>query len=459
MMMNKGTRYFIWLLMFPLMFSSSCRNTWLEAKPDKSLVVPNTIKDYQALLDNTSTTFNIFQASGLAEMAAGDFYITNTSWLNLFSIQEKSAYIWEQTSKFYNGEASTDWVESYKRILNANVILEGIEKIKPAANEQQEWNNVKGSALFLRAFDFFHLAQEYCKSYVASTAITEMGLPLRLEYNVNIQVKRSTLQQTYDQIIKDLDLAVDLLGSHPTYKTRPSKQAVYALLARVYLAMENYDQAGIKADAALKIQSELLDFSKLNNNASYPVERFNTEVIFHSTFSYGIFNATRLIVEPGLFELYAADDYRKQLFFKSVAAGVTYRGNYSGDKNFFGGLATDELYLIRAESKARNGDLPSALADLNHLLKSRWKGVYTDMVSNDPDLVLRLILTERRKELIFRGIRWSDLRRLNRDSRFAVTLTRVLNGQTYTLLPNDKRYVFPIDEEELRLSGIQQNER
>jgi hypothetical protein len=68
-------------------------------------------------------------------------------------------------------------------------------------------------------------------------------------------------------------------------------------------------------------------------------------------------------------------------------------------------------------------------------------------------------LAERRKELIYRGIRWSDLRRLNRDSRFGIILTKTLNGVTYSLLPNDKRYVLPIDEIEIRLSGIQQNNR
>lgn len=81
------------------------------------------------------------------------------------------------------------------------------------------------------------------------------------------------------------------------------------------------------------------------------------------------------------------------------------------------------------------------------------------MISNDATEVLRLVLNERRKELAFRGIRWSDLRRLNKDERFAVTLSRTLNGQTYQLSPNDKRYVIPIDEQEIRLSGIEQNER
>lgn len=311
---------------------------------------------------------------------------------------------------------------------------------------------------FIGHLVFFLLAQQYCIAYTPD-ASNNLGLPLRLSYNVNIQVKRSTLQETYDQIITDLKSAEILLSNQRSYKTRPSKAAAYALLARVYLSMENYANAGKYADLAIQLQPELINYSTLNGSAAYPVTRLNAEVILHSTFSYGIFGVTRLIVEPELYNQYAVDDYRKTVFFAKNTNGVTFKGSYSGNKNLFGGLTTAEQYLIRAEAFARAGALSSALADLNFLLRSRWKANYVDLKSSDATAVLTYILQERRKELIFRGIRWSDLRRLNRDSRFAVTLVRNLNGQTYTLLPNDKRYVFPIDAEELRLSGIEQNDR
>lgn len=439
---------------------ASCKKGWLEVNPDDSLIVPNTLQDYQALLDNTSPTFNNTQACGLAEIASGDFYILYTSWQSLFSTQEKSAYIWGPTTNFYNNESSADWVNTYSRILNSNIILDGIRKIKVPSSKQNEWNNITGSALFFRSFDFFNLAQEYCKSYDQNTAKSELGLPLRLDYNVNIQLQRATLQQTYDQIIVDLKSALPLLGTKPLFKTRPSKQAVFALLARTYLVMENYSQAKLYTDSALQIQPELMDYSALNSNANYPIQRFNPEVIFNSTFSFGIFNASRLIVEPTLLDSYSEGDYRRKVFFKDNPNGTTtYKGSYNSDKNLFGGLATDELYLIRAECNARIGNITAALADLNHLLKTRWNLSYKEFSADNAEQVLTFILKERRKELVFRGLRWQDLRRLNKDNRFATTLTRTLNNQIYTLPPNDKKYVFPIDEMELKLSGIQQNDR
>jgi len=106
------------------------------------------------------------------------------------------------------------------------------------------------------------------------------------------------------------------------------------------------------------------------------------------------------------------------------------------------------------------GKLDYAMKDLNMLLRNRWrKGTYTDQIALDPNDALDKILMERRKELIFRGLRWSDLRRLNRDPRFAKTLTRIVEEVTYRLPPNDPKYVYPIPESEIKLSGIQQNVR
>lgn len=459
-MIMKNKRSLIVICCLPLFFVllQSCGKDWLEAKPDKSLLVAKTIGDYQSLIDN-SNLFNVNQSIGLAEIGAGDFFVPFLGWQSLFNVQEKTAYVWAPTENFYGEEQSLDWVNGYQKVLNANLILEGIEKLKPRTTELQDWNNIKGAALFFRAFTYFNLAQEYCVAYYALNAEADLGLPLRLESDFNVVVKRSNLKQTYDRIITDLLLAVDLLSTKPAYKTRPSKEAAYALLARTYLSMEHYEQAGIYAELALQIQPDLLDYKELNNKLSFPMERFNTEVIFQSVFTYGIFNAVRLTVEPALYDSYATDDRRKKLFFTENANGMTFKGSYNGDKNLFGGLATDELYLIRAEVNARKGALNLALSDLNHLRRKRWDSNYKKWSDSNSDAVLSFILEERRRELVFRGIRWTDLRRLNRDSRFAVTLTRVLNGVTYSLRPNDKRYIFPIDNEEIRLNKIEQNER
>jgi len=119
------------------------------------------------------------------------------------------------------------------------------------------------------------------------------------------------------------------------------------------------------------------------------------------------------------------------------------------------------MYLTRAECYARGGDATDAMNDLNTLMAKRWNNTvpfptYTATSATD---ALNQILTERRKELCFRGLRWADLRRLNQDPAYAITLQRLLNGTTYSLPPNDLRYTLLIPLDEIQLSGIQQNSR
>jgi hypothetical protein len=124
------------------------------------------------------------------------------------------------------------------------------------------------------------------------------------------------------------------------------------------------------------------------------------------------------------------------------------------------GLATEEFYLIRAECAARAGDTAAALNDLDTLLRHRYAtGTFTSVTAASPAQALDIILAERRKELPFRGTRWTDLRRLNREGR-SIPLTRILNGTIYHLSPNSNLYTLPIPPDILSFNpGMKQNPR
>lgn len=163
----------------------------------------------------------------------------------------------------------------------------------------------------------------------------------------------------------------------------------------------------------------------------------------------------------GGIESYREDDLRK--LRKSAVfnvADTTYRNSYNGRRYCFGGIATDEVYLIKAECLARAGIVNEATEVLNHLWMHRADNTkpFVALTADSPDEALKLILSERRKELIFRGLRWQNLRRLNKEGA-DITIMRTVNGQEYTLAPNSPSYVLPIPPDEIRLSGIHQNER
>jgi hypothetical protein len=140
----------------------------------------------------------------------------------------------------------------------------------------------------------------------------------------------------------------------------------------------------------------------------------------------------------------------------------TVKGSYDGVYGgaLFMGIATDEIYLIRAECRARNQNKEGAMEDLNTLLSKRIKkNSFVNRNADDWQEALDLILTERRKELVFRGSRWTDIKRLNKESRYALTLKRLLNGNLYELEPGDQRFAYLIPTIVITRSGMAQNDR
>jgi hypothetical protein len=419
-------------------------------------VVPHTLADLQALLDNSSV-FNSAQPT-LGELGSDDFYINYSDWQALYANFEINGYIWAKD--IYNGEEVTDWMLPYQRVFYENYILETIENVAKDSTNAAEWNNVKGSALFGRAFNFYSLADLFAKPFDSSTAGTDPGIPLRLHSDINGKSTRATVKETYDQIISDLKASLLLLPDLPAYKMRASKAASYALLARTYLNTGSYAESLLYADSCILLQPSLMNYNNLDISSSYPFALFNEEVIYHAAFSY--FDAISnyvAIVDSAIYESYDQNDLRKYLFIDTTDGHPRFKGGYDGYTGFKG-IAADEIYLISAECNARLGNIKQAMGRLNTLLLNRWEmGTFIPYAASTSDDALRLILNERRKELIFRGLRWTDLRRLNKDPRFAITLIRNLNGSVYELKPNDARYVWPIPDKEIQISGIAQNPR
>lgn len=457
---------FILTIVF-LIFQTGCNNDFLDQRPDLSKIIPKTLADCQALLDDYNRMNTGYPDHG--EAAADNYYFTDAYYATLADVNNtpeyKNNYSWHPL-----GEHVNQWLPPYQAIYNANLVLSTLGKISP---DEANYKIVRGSALFYRSFAFFHLAQLFCKPYAATTANTDPGIPIRLTPDVSEVSIRGTVQQVYDRIIADLTEAVSLLPIEVEIKSRPSKAAGYAALARAYLSMEDYVNAGKMADECLKLQKTLIDYNETSiaptvttvraDAAGPSFVRFNVEVIFQAVTINGMLTQTATFIHPDLYNSYSANDRRKIVFFRSAGTNILFRGNYDGTATpaLFMGLATDEMYLIRAECYARTGSTGLAMQDLNTLMAKRMEPPYINRTASSAADALIQILAERRKELIFRTLRWTDLRRLNKDPRFAITLRRDRNniGET-SLQPNDLRYTFLIPTKEvINLTGMPQNPR
>ncbi|PSK90804.1 SusD-like starch-binding protein associating with outer membrane [Taibaiella chishuiensis] len=440
------------------------QNDWLDAKSQNSFVVPETLKDYQALLENPITVHNAFSIFGL--VGADNYYLRESDFPG--SAEDvRNGYIW-RPSIWVDGN-SPDWNSFFAIIELSNIILDGLSK-KGLNNDQATFNSIKGQALFYRAISYYNLSQLFCKTYDAGSASSDLGLPIRLNSNVNIIYQRSSIEETYKQMVADTKAAIELLPATQVNNRRPTKIAANALLAKIYLCMEVYAEAEYYASESLKLNSTLLDFNSsyasLNLTYRFAEAGINhPEILFYAqgvgyspVIPHAFANGR---VSMTLINLYNANDLRKLFFFASNGNEFQYRGTYTGNTSTFCGIANNEVFLISAEAKIRTGDINGGVTDVNTLLSKRYKtGTFVPYTITDGELALSLVLEERRKELPFvANLRWEDLRRLNKDPRFKITLTRQVAGVNYILEPGSNKYVLPIPDNEIQISGISQNPR
>ena len=452
--MMQHKKALIILLFFTPVFSS-CKK-YLDAKPDKKLVISTTLQDAQALLDNY-TIFNSYYPS-LGDQSDDNIYLTDDN-LNSLDVNGINNYLWSADA--INEFA---WGEMYQIVLNATISLETVEKIPRDSSNYQLWNSVKGGALFYRAYSLYQVAEYYAVIYDSTSASGMPGIPLRNSTDANVLSKRGTLEETWNQIVESYKQAVDLLPIKSAIPSRPTKASAWAALARTYLSMNKYALAVTAADSALDLQHTLIDFNELDSTADDPFERFNAEVIFPSNSNTAAqLDPSFYSIDTALYASYSENDLRRPMYYiLNDSGGFGFKGNYDGDNynGYFNGIAVDEILLIRAECYARLDQVDKAMEDLNTLLVTRWKtGTFTPLVAADGKDALAIILKERRKELILRGTRWFDLRRLSNDPNFAVQPERIVDGKEYKLPPNSSRYTFLIPKQVIDLTGMEQNIR
>jgi len=456
-----------WCLSF-----ASCKK-YLDIKVNNNQVFIETAQDCQLLLDNYSIMNLDYPSDG--EASAGEYYLNDAAY-STQNAEDQLIYTWNRNA--VRDKATPQWRNTYFIIYNANLVLETLEKLKGKDTPQAALDNLRGQALFFRSYCIWQILQLYANQYTSSSANQDLGVPIRLTSDINEVSFRGTLQQAYDRVVLDLKESANLLFTSVPSVSRPGKAAAYAMLARVYLSMGNYPLTLENVDSALQLQGSLLDYNSDEVNKSpttnTPFSRFNKEVIFHTVMvnspllNPGSESNPIARINPAIVSQYELNDLRRIVFLKqNKTAGVfdgTYRftGNYeqSSGATLFNGLATDELYLTRAECYARLGNISAAMNDLNTLLKTRWlAGTYVNKVALNADEALVIILAERRKELLMRGQRWTDLRRLNREGRSSVALSRIIQGETYSLPPNDLRFTILIPNEVIINSPLQQNPR
>ncbi|HEY8954780.1 RagB/SusD family nutrient uptake outer membrane protein [Chitinophaga sp.] len=429
----------------------SCRK-YVEDVPIQGQRVLVYTDDYRRLMDYRDKQQYLFGQGPL--LSSDDVALTAQEiqdYMKPNNIQT-AIYTWSKPV-YTDKQEDLDWNNMYANMYTYNVVINGVMDSKGGGMELKQ--TLLAEALLQRAFVYFNLVNLYGKQYDAATAETDPGVPLLLKAALFVDLKRASVKQVYEQVLKDIRDALPILPLKQDINTRPNKVAAYALLSKVYLNMRDFTNAAAFADSTLNISGTLYDYNLAvsGGNVAFPQQIENKQVLLRYI-PRQIFNAPQL--SQSILDLLGTKDLRYVLFVKpgtSFYPGFTGLGYWSPDR-FSGpgltdrpaiGLTVNDTWLIKAECLARAGKKDEVVQMLNTLRKFRFRPEdYTDLTAATPAEALQLVVDERRREFFGTGLRWYDQRRLNKDPQFAKTVTRSFNGVAYTLQPNGNGYVFPL---------------
>jgi hypothetical protein len=331
----------------------------------------------------------------------------------------------------------------YRCIGNANSVIENVDKL---VGTQADKNRLKGEALTMRAWAYFNLVQIYCKRYDATTTNSQLGVSMPLSATQS-KLPRSTVEEVYTQINKDLTDAVAAFGtaSAPRNKSHLSRQAAYAIWARVALTQQRWALAAQYANQVITLGGFSLmsnvQYQEGFNNITNPEwiwgafiqdDQGDTFGSYLAQISYnGNTTYVRSIpkrINQALYDMITATDVRKKMWEPSpnatnfpLPSTAFARTPYMSRKFSIRNLPTigdvpyirlAEMYLIIAEANARiPGNEVQARAALFTLAVNRDPS-YT-LSTNSGAALLNEILVQKRVEFWAEGHRWFDLKRMD----------------------------------------------
>jgi tetratricopeptide (TPR) repeat protein len=464
---------------------TACSEDFLNIPSETSLtneIYFKTDADFRAAINATYTPLRVMYAgtSPVSEGATGLYvlaemhsdnarYLLNPGFRATLNQENSADFIYEAS----NTVSTFQYRQNYVIIARSNQILFSIDGV---TFDETLKSNIKGQALFLRAFAYFNLVQYFGSvplHLIPVTSIQETALPL------------ADTKVIYDQIISDANAAKDLLPEKKTQEAgRVTKGAAKMLLANVYMVQKNYADA----ETILKEIVNSGEYALLADYASVysPSRKNNSESIFEiqyrqgtdgysSTFCYsflpyplskdtvavltGVSNPNTLsggegynIPSPDLLAAYEPGD--KRLNASIAYTTITTGGRFPYCKKFlhqhqqlnqsddnFPAYRFAEVLLFLAEAINEQNRPAEALTYINNPQSAspvslRGRAGLSPIAATSQAAVRDAIEHERRIELAFENKRWLDLVRTGK-------AVEVISAFGTRVKANPTKYYFP----------------
>lgn len=436
---------------------SSC-NDYIDVMP-KGTRIPTTLADYEAFLRNeySCNYLPALQATYLVN----DKFVGANNCRNVDDLRTAN-YMWKESSDRAALNSSTEDVfdNGYGILGIVNTIIEAA----PTATEatQAEKDEVLAYCYAIRAFVLHQIVNFYADAYDPAKAESTPGIPLIYSGNLNSPWHQGTVKEVYDQILADFNKALELgVPEKSMTVIHPSRAAVEAGLARVYLHMRDYDKALSHAEEALKRNSKLFDWVDYYNNYESQIKNPDNYTLITSPmdatscenlwFCNGNGNpnypCNDLDISQERRQLFEDGDAKALVRWKKYTSSTDtyFKGMLTGYYNL-AGITVPEVLCIKAECQARKNQVSEAMKTLDTLRKSRIlpDSYQPSSAANTADAIDR-IRQWKGNELINSIFPFMDMKRLNAEGTYTVTLSKTFDNKQYTLSPTSHLWtmVFP----------------
>ena len=326
-----------------------------------------------------------------------------------------------------NGPGGNFWARLYSELNRTNAIITAFENGIVIDGTEAERNDIAGQAYALRGFFHFDVVKLFGVPYLRDKNAWGAIIADRVIVSGE-RLQRATVDETYEQVIKDLTKAISLLNSNITISTSYGYMNYWAaksLLARVYLYKGDWEQA-------FTLASDVIENGpyELVSNANYLTswgESYTSESIF-SVINTTTDNIAReslssvslpteygeIILSTAMIDLLREEegDVRAELIGIDKTDQEGWCKKYPGREgsvwtNNVPVIRLSEVYLIAAEAALKKSSKDQAAADkyLN-AIRQRAIADAAEVIATEA-----MVITERRKELVHEGHRFFDITR------------------------------------------------
>ncbi len=506
----------ILLVIALLPFMTACDN-YLDITPKGSQLL-TTAEDYAALMNNevTSILFPSDEIRLVSDNTWGSAVLLrqyNSNSFNLVNLAFCADEVKPRDSYYSASSGGSLFTACYVHINRvANLILDNIDN---ATGSEELKARTKAEAQIVRAYNYFMLINVYAKHYDKNTAAADGGVPFVDKLDPSASPRQAPVAEIYQFIEDDIRKAIEsgALSNTPEGPYHPSKAMAYALKAKVHLFKKEWALAKEAALESYNLNNYVFDMITFVTSQRGTKIYANDRENLYYALAQGEFSGdggglgSNALISAELRDLYDpripantdpaklpkdfnpkdAPDVRYAGWFDytTTAAGTNQDQDYiparSNATNDYcintAGMRTTEVILMLAELEAREGNFTEMNTYLDKVRSKRIKGYVSEtyIPANWVEAV-KIVMTERRKELTFGFNRFFDVRRLNTEPEFKAPFTRIapanpnigqggsslyyhdLDQKAYTITPDSRWWItlFPRSEME-RNKNLKQN--